>query len=180
MTRLPALLVAFLLLAETAFAAPPAARPYIDGSVASALVDGDTLYVGGVFETVGGTPAGALAILGAQDGALRRTFPGITGSGEPNNVEAPPLHVAAMTPDGAGGWFVGGSFSQVDGVARDSLVHLRADGSVDPAFRADGHGARPARQPPVRGGRVPPRGERRAHRRLGGGRHAHGRAAALG
>lgn len=137
MLRFAPLLIAFALLAAPASAAPPQARPFVNGNVTSALVDGDTLYVGGSFETVGGTPAGALAILGAQDGALRRTFPGLTGSGESNTVEAPPLHVAAMTPDGAGGWFAGGTFSQVDGVPRDSLVHLRADGTVDPAFRAD-------------------------------------------
>jgi hypothetical protein len=39
--------------------------------------------------------------------------------------------------DGAGGCYAGGAFDQVDGLFRQALVHLRADGSSDPAFRAD-------------------------------------------
>ncbi len=39
-----------------------------------------------------------------------------------------------MVPDGAGGWYVGGTFDRVDGWDRRGLVHLLADGTVDPDF----------------------------------------------
>lgn len=39
--------------------------------------------------------------------------------------------VTAAASDGHGGWFVGGSFTRVDGVRRLDLVHLRASGAVD-------------------------------------------------
>ena len=131
--KLACLLISFTLLAAPAFGA----TPYVHGSVFEVVVDGGTMFAGGSFESVNGRPTGAMAIFGAQDASLRRAFTGITGSGERNSVEMPPLHVAALESDGAGGWFAGGTFSQVDGLPRDSLVHLRADGSVDPAFRAD-------------------------------------------
>ena len=39
-----------------------------------------------------------------------------------------------MTADGSGGWFIGGEFSAVGDVARSNLAHIRADGTLDPAF----------------------------------------------
>jgi hypothetical protein len=38
--------------------------------------------------------------------------------------------VSAAVPDGAGGWFIGGSFSAVEGATRPSLAHLLANGSL--------------------------------------------------
>ena len=40
-------------------------------------------------------------------------------------------------PDGAGGWYAGGPFQSVGGIARRGLVHLLSNGRVDPAFVAD-------------------------------------------
>lgn len=45
--------------------------------------------------------------------------------------------VRVVIGDGAGGWYVGGSFSKIGGVPRSSLSHVRADGNVDPAFDPD-------------------------------------------
>ena len=42
--------------------------------------------------------------------------------------------VAAVAPDGSGGAFIGGDFTHVGGVARRNLAHIRADGTLDPAW----------------------------------------------
>ena len=54
---------------------------------------------------------------------------------------APPLgsflvggFVKAMAPDGAGGWFLGGTFNRVGGQARGGLAHIAADGTLDPVW----------------------------------------------
>jgi hypothetical protein len=137
-SRWLAVLVALIAAGEAA-AAPssrPALFPVVDGRVTDVLVDGSTAYVGGSFERVG-TPTGPLAVLSAADAQVIRRFPGFTGHFEVNHIET---LVRAIEPDGAGGWYVGGEFLRVDGRYRTSLVHLRADGSVDPHFRADVEG----------------------------------------
>ncbi len=42
--------------------------------------------------------------------------------------------VYVIHPDGSGGYYIGGSFRQVQGVPRRNLAHIRADGTVNPAF----------------------------------------------
>ncbi|MDA0162332.1 hypothetical protein OM076_18820 [Solirubrobacter ginsenosidimutans] len=129
-----------LALAPVAMAVPtstPLALPYVNGPVWSMLVDGDTAYVGGTFTAAGGTATGPLALVRSSDGSLVRAFRGITANSTPANVSDSVLNVAAAVSDGAGGWYAGGGFNQVDGLFRQALVHLRPDGSPDPAFRAD-------------------------------------------
>jgi hypothetical protein len=122
--------------AAPAHAQAPSPAPYVNGSVFSTLVDGDTLYVGGTF-TAAGTSAGPLSLLSPADGSVVRTFRGFSGAGTPIMYNKPPLNANAVVADGAGGWYVGGGFDRVDGLPRTSLAHIRPDGSVDPAFRAD-------------------------------------------
>jgi outer membrane protein assembly factor BamB len=43
--------------------------------------------------------------------------------------------ITAAVSDGSGGWFIAGSFTQVDGHPRASVAHVRADGSLDTAWR---------------------------------------------
>jgi hypothetical protein len=38
--------------------------------------------------------------------------------------------INASASNGAGGWYIGGSFTLVGGVARDQLAHIRANGTV--------------------------------------------------
>ena len=131
---------AALLCAAPASATPgsaPAPFP-ASGEVVDALVDGNTAYIGGYLREVG-RPSGPLTFLDA-DGAVRRDFPEITsdGAGEGINYEdeIPDLSVRALEPDGAGGFYVGGEFDRVLGQRRVNFVHLRADGTIDPVFRA--------------------------------------------
>src|SRR5262249_51333345 len=48
--------------------------------------------------------------------------------------------VHASAPDGSGGFYIGGDFTHVGGLARHGLAHVLADRSVDPNFdpRPDG------------------------------------------
>ncbi len=115
----------------------PSRFPVTDGIVNAIAVDGRTAYIGGEFSNVG-APTGPLALLSPDTGDVVRSFPSF-GSGPHSTVAGSPKHAVlfAIEPDGAGGWFVGGEFGYVGGVERWSLAHLRADGTVDPRFRAD-------------------------------------------
>jgi len=90
------------------------------GVVRAAALTGSTLYIGGDFSYVGPRTGGGLPLdvtTGASSG-----FPKIEGT------------VSTAISDGAGGWFIGGVFSSVGGVARANLAHVTSTNLVDPAF----------------------------------------------
>lgn len=94
-------------------------------------VIGDRAYIAGEFSHIG-PYTGAFPRIDRATGEPRPGWPDVVGS------------VEASTPDGAGGFFIGGDFSHVGGVARANLAHITADGAVDPAFAPvvtgeDGH-----------------------------------------
>jgi hypothetical protein len=95
-----------------------------NGSVRAAAVHDQTLFVGGNFTRV--APAenflGPFFGVSRTTGAALPTLPWADGA------------VFAIEPDGAGGYFVGGRFSQIGGIARAALAHVLSDGRVDPAF----------------------------------------------
>lgn len=99
-----------------------------NGAVHAAARLGDTLYVGGAFSAVAPS-ANALPPLWAiseTTGAVASpAFPSFDGD------------VAAVEPDGAGGFFVGGGFTRVAGASQPYLAHVGADGAFDAAFRPD-------------------------------------------
>jgi len=109
--------------------APDADPPVTNRKVETIVRDGSTLYLGGDFTYVGRRTS--LARLGS-DGRSTGSFPRVTDGS-----------VEALLDDGAGGWYVGGSFATIGGADVPRLAHVRADGSVDPAFR-------PAPDGPVR------------------------------
>ena len=84
---------------------------------------GNVAYVGGEFTSLAPTTALAGAIDG-QSGAPQPGFPKVD-SGE----------VIAATPDGKGGWFVGGSFAKLNDVQVNGLAHILADGTLDTNFQ---------------------------------------------
>ena len=92
--------------------------PGAHGPVYASLLRGDTLYVGGDFTFIGGRHTGAYASIDVGTGEASATWPRVEGV------------VRACAPDGHDGWYIGGSFSSVSGVARTNLAHLRADGSL--------------------------------------------------
>ena len=91
-----------------------------NGGCTAAALDGDTLYIGGIFTQVGPF-TGPFAVVGCDSAALAPApakFDGI---------------VAAVVGDNAGGWYAGGDFTRNAGGNLD-LVHLLPDGSLDTGF----------------------------------------------
>jgi hypothetical protein len=81
----------------------------------------DTVYIGGDFSLVE-IYTGRGAPIDTTSGLPVGTFPRV------NDI------VRASVSDGAGGWYIGGEFTEVGGVARNRIAHILADGTVDPAW----------------------------------------------
>jgi hypothetical protein len=84
----------------------------------------DLVYVRGDFTKIGIYTGSGLG-LDPATGARDPRYPVFNGQ------------VSDVLPDGQGGWFVGGDFQRVNGLAYDNLAHVRADGSLDAAFRPE-------------------------------------------
>lgn len=111
--------------------APPAPPPIVttqtamtsadDVVMTSALSsDGRTLYIGGSFTHVGAL-TGSFVPVDASTGALA-PHPLVNGD------------IYQQLSDGAGGWYLSGTFTSVDTVAASGIVHILANGTRDPAF----------------------------------------------
>lgn len=98
----------------------PGAGLVTNGPVYSTARSGSTLYLGGAFTQVG-PQTGPGVGLDASSGTVA-SLPPVSGAN---------ATVSAVIPDGAGGWYIGGSFSHVGTVARSALAHIESDGSVD-------------------------------------------------
>ena len=85
-----------------------------NGPVHSLLRNGGTLYVGGSFTRFAPATGGGVP-LDAATGAPLPGFPKVAGV------------VQAAVSDGAGGWYIGGSFASVGGVPRANLAHVTGD-----------------------------------------------------
>jgi uncharacterized delta-60 repeat protein len=96
-----------------------------DNSVFALAVQPDGKFiVGGTFLNVNGTSRVRIARLNS-DGSLDSTFN--PGGGADNTV-----FTAAVQPDGR--IVIGGSFANIDGVARTRIARLNSDGSLDTSF----------------------------------------------
>jgi hypothetical protein len=100
----------------------PSPSPY-SARVWSTATNGNVAYVGGEFTSLAPTTALAGAIDG-QSGAPQPGFPKVDGG-----------QVNVATPDGRGGWFVGGSFPTLNNNQVNGLAHILADGSLDANFQ---------------------------------------------
>ncbi|MFT3866068.1 MAG: hypothetical protein QM729_17515 [Solirubrobacterales bacterium] len=98
--------------------------PVVDGTVQTVLRTPERIYVGGNFTHVS-APTGPFFLADAA-GAPRLPTPDVSGGGRPR--------VSAMVPDGAGGYYIVGSFTHVDGLPRLDAARILADGSVDPSW----------------------------------------------
>jgi trimeric autotransporter adhesin len=106
-------------LVPAAGAGPGAPQPWVPNDGVDALaVAGDSLFLGGDFERLG-PRTGHFVI-----SSLERNAPRLLRG----HVSGP---VYAMVDDGRGGWFIGGDFPTVGGVACPYLAHIRADGDLD-------------------------------------------------
>ena len=95
-------------------------------SIVSAGNQGANLYVGGDFTSYNGIQKSRIIRINAN-GAFDQAFS--IGTGFDNTVQ-----VIALAKDGSGDLYVGGAFTDYNGVKMNSLVRLKADGSVDPTF----------------------------------------------
>ncbi|MDE2371927.1 MAG: PQQ-binding-like beta-propeller repeat protein [Burkholderiales bacterium] len=93
-----------------------------DGSVTVTALsaDGSTVYIGGGFSHIG-----------ARTGSFVAVDP---ASGQPTVTALVQGSVIAAASDGAGGWYLGGSFISIGTTAQRNLAHVRADGSLDDRF----------------------------------------------
>jgi hypothetical protein len=89
-----------------------------DGFVLDIARVGDALVVGGEFNYIG--PSTGAAAVTDINGLLTHDFPKVEGE------------VFAVADDAAGGWFVGGSFHSIGGIARTNLAHVLPNGTVNP------------------------------------------------
>jgi len=78
---------------------------------------GQTIYLGGGFSSLG-PPSGGGVPFDLTAGTPAAGFPQVAGS------------VSAAVSDGAGGWYIGRSFSSVGGVQRFNLAQVNADMTV--------------------------------------------------
>ncbi len=121
-------LLAFLASALPAQADEPI-RPDLwgtDGLVSATLVSGNTLYIGGDFDYVGPN-TGPGVPLDSGSGSPLATYPKVVAGFASSEVDV-------VVPDGSGGWYIGGSFSHVGGLARNNIAHILPDYTVDPAW----------------------------------------------
>jgi hypothetical protein len=84
----------------------------------SVAVSGQTLYVGGAFQSVGPVVGGG-AIVDGVTGVLFHDSPRVAGT------------VLVCVPDGHRGWYIGGDFTGVGGLPRHDVAHVFGDGRVD-------------------------------------------------
>ena len=94
----------------------------LDGHVLAIARHGDVTYLGGNFTE-----------LAAITGAFAR-LDGATGKRSGLLPEAENGEVRASVPDGQGGFYIGGTFTAIGGMARAGIGHILADGRVDPDF----------------------------------------------
>ncbi len=116
----------FLLLASMTFWATAASAQVLrddlwvtNGSVYASTVLGNRLYLGGNFSRVGPATGGLMPVHVTAASPLR----------EPLLVDGT---IKAIVADGAGGWYVGGAFRHIQGVARNSIARISATGAVKP------------------------------------------------
>jgi beta-propeller uncharacterized protein DUF5122 len=108
----------------------PAASAVTNGSVFAIAPSPGAIYIAGTFTQVGPRTGPGVAIDAAS--GQNEGFAQVGGRyGEAVN---------AVAADGTGGFYIGGSFSQVGGAARNGLAHILSDGSVDPSFNPDPNG----------------------------------------
>ena len=113
----------------TQFSVPD--RTYVtDGVVRTVVRSGNTIYIAGTFSRVGPRTGPGLEF--APGGSQNPGLPEVSGGTDTVN---------AVASDGSGGWYIGGLFTHVGGIARRNIAHIRADRSVDPAFDPSADGA---------------------------------------
>src|SRR5215470_14983343 len=113
-------ILSLLLMSASAQAA--AVRPgwLANGPVKATAYSNNTIYLGGQFTALGQLQnvTGAGASISYATGAPDQPFSDVQGT------------VRAVETDGQGGWYIGGSFTSVQGQPRSNLAHIDSFGSL--------------------------------------------------
>jgi len=123
-----------LLLSSQAFADPVTTSTLgwaVNGIVSEVARAGDVAYVGGSFGTVAPSPNLVYGFAAFATDSAVPVFPRLKVN---NRVRA----VVALP---GGGWLIGGDFTSVNGVTRQRLARLLADGTLDPTFSLAANGS---------------------------------------
>ncbi len=121
MIRIPAGLLASLFLSS--LPGPAQAQVldttlWVPSSFVSAIIrSGNTIYLGGRFTEIG-PPTGSGVVVDPTAGMVPTGYPKVRGD------------VLAAAPDGAGGWYIGGNFTAINGAARSCAAHIKADHTI--------------------------------------------------
>ncbi|MDQ3121103.1 MAG: hypothetical protein M3Q59_01040 [Actinomycetota bacterium] len=109
-----------------------------DDSIESIAVHCDTIYVAGAFESIG-PRTGPLASVSLDGSADPSVMPRLWNQQRFDATTSAP-RVTSVVTDGAGGWFIAGSFDFVGDQHCPGVVHLLQSGRVDPdvCFGTDG------------------------------------------
>ncbi len=98
----------------------------VNGIISEVARSGNIAYVGGSFNSVAPSPNLVFGFAAFSADSATPVLPRLDLNGR----------VRAVVALAGGGWLVGGEFTQVNGVSRNRLVKLLADGTVDAAFTA--------------------------------------------
>jgi hypothetical protein len=96
--------------------------------VAGIANDGTNIFLAGHFGTVGGTAVGGFTSIDKTTAAYDASFPEVVGT------------VNTIISDGSGGWFIGGDFTSVGGVTRNSLARVKSDKTLDATWNPNVNG----------------------------------------
>ncbi|HPC43473.1 MAG TPA: delta-60 repeat domain-containing protein, partial [Spirochaetota bacterium] len=91
----------------------------VDNTADKIMVHENRLYMAGNFNQVAANTRGG-AIVNLTDGTLsaKKRMPLINGL------------IAASAPDGQGGWYIGGTFTKINGATRNRIARINGDGSL--------------------------------------------------
>lgn len=101
-----------------------------NGQVNAMVRVGGILYIGGAFTKVRPYTGFGVALDAdpTHTGAEDPTFPRVNST------------VHMVLPDGSGGWYIAGEFTDVGGVTRKRLAHIKSDKTVDPNWDPNASG----------------------------------------
>jgi len=115
----PFLVLAFLILPIVANAQTASGHLWVtDGPVYTTTRVDKTIYLGGFFNELS-APTGGGVLVDSLTGFASPNFPKVAGT------------INVVVSDGAGGWYVGGNFTHVGGLARANLAHIQSNLAVD-------------------------------------------------
>jgi hypothetical protein len=108
-----------------------------NGQVRAMVKSGATVYIGGDFSYVGPV-TGPGVLLDPSSGNILPNSPFVSGPIS-NSGSTPEIFVSE--PDFNGGWYIGGSFTHVNGIPRNNIAHILPNGMVNPIWNPNPNGA---------------------------------------